>query len=366
MSSKTRMMGAGNAGSTKYRVNVNLNTFGGSKKQGITSRVGLDNWSNVAVQTYSNGYGRNKLFYMNQLGGVGAGQSMFNGRFTQVDGVNSDIDELIAHLQNLLRFYVNSDPYKLALVGDKETFKQDLINACEPELADEAHTKIIHFDDAYVFPSMPNRDEIISIVTYLNKIIKQQIPYMDRFGTHTLAMMPTNTGLILQDARYGLTEWHGLRIYYGSPGFYYTIVGTSATVAGANGIISNGIVPATYQGYPVVGVANSAFESNKNLIGLLDLSSITVIGNYAFRFCSYLNTLNLPNVTTIGLESFNGCTGLMWLNLPNVKFIGMFAFNGCSGLIGILNLPSDTIVGSYAFNGCTDLTVIQNGVTIYP
>lgn len=26
---------------------------------------------------------------MNQLGGVGAGQSMFNGRFTQVDGVHS-------------------------------------------------------------------------------------------------------------------------------------------------------------------------------------------------------------------------------------------------------------------------------------
>ena len=86
MSSKTRMMGAGNASASKYKTNVNLNTFGGSKKQGITSRVGLDPWANVAIQTYSNGYGRNKLFVMNQLGGVGAGHSMFNGRFTQVDG----------------------------------------------------------------------------------------------------------------------------------------------------------------------------------------------------------------------------------------------------------------------------------------
>ena len=89
MSSRTRMMGAGNASSTKYNTNVNLNTGGGDKKQGITSRVGLDNWANLAIQTYSNGYGRNKLFVMNQLGGVGAGQSMFNGRFTQVDGVHS-------------------------------------------------------------------------------------------------------------------------------------------------------------------------------------------------------------------------------------------------------------------------------------
>jgi hypothetical protein len=83
------MMGAGNASSTKYKTNVNLNTGGGDKKQGITSRVGLDNWANVAIQTYSNGYGRNKLFIMNQLGGVGVGKSMFNGRFTQVDGVHS-------------------------------------------------------------------------------------------------------------------------------------------------------------------------------------------------------------------------------------------------------------------------------------
>jgi thiamine pyrophosphate-dependent acetolactate synthase large subunit-like protein len=82
------MMGAGNSSSTIYNTNVNLNTFGGTKKQGITSRVGLDNWANSAVQTYSNGYGRNKLFCMNQLGGVGAGKSMFNGRFTQTDGVH--------------------------------------------------------------------------------------------------------------------------------------------------------------------------------------------------------------------------------------------------------------------------------------
>ena len=87
MSSRTRMMGAGNACSTVYGANVNLNTFGGSKKQGITSRVGLDNWANLAIQTYSNGYGKNKLFIMNQLGGVGAGKSMFNTLYTQVDGV---------------------------------------------------------------------------------------------------------------------------------------------------------------------------------------------------------------------------------------------------------------------------------------
>lgn len=105
MSSRSKMMGAGNASSTSYNTNVNINTFGGNKKQGITSRVGLDNWANTAVQTYSNGSGRNKLFSMNQLGGVGAGRSMFNSRFTQPDGTRGIqdsiyVDELyVNHLQ---------------------------------------------------------------------------------------------------------------------------------------------------------------------------------------------------------------------------------------------------------------------------
>lgn len=71
-------MGAGNAGSTIHGTNVNLPIFGGSKKQGLTSRVGLDSWANRAVQTQSDGNGRDRLLYMNQLGGVGAGRSMFN------------------------------------------------------------------------------------------------------------------------------------------------------------------------------------------------------------------------------------------------------------------------------------------------
>jgi hypothetical protein len=73
------MMGAGNAGFTKYNTNVNMNTCGGDKKQGIPSRVGLDNWANPAIQILANGSvrGRSTIFTMNQLGGVGAGRSQF-------------------------------------------------------------------------------------------------------------------------------------------------------------------------------------------------------------------------------------------------------------------------------------------------
>lgn len=92
MSSKSRTgFSAGGAGLTSRNVNVNLNTAGGFRKQGIPSRVALGYRSNRAVQIEANGtvYGRNLIFHINQLGGVGAGNSMFNvpGSFVQKRGV---------------------------------------------------------------------------------------------------------------------------------------------------------------------------------------------------------------------------------------------------------------------------------------
>jgi len=90
MSSRAKIMGAGFAGSTKSNVNINQNTAGGDKKQGIVSRVGLNNWSNLAVQTNANGSpkGRRTIFFMNQLGGIGRGKSPFmvDGSFTKKRG----------------------------------------------------------------------------------------------------------------------------------------------------------------------------------------------------------------------------------------------------------------------------------------
>lgn len=93
MSSRIKGFSAGGAGLTSRRVNVNLNTAGGDKKQGIASRVALGYRSNRVVQTEANGteYGRNLIFFMNQLGGVGAGHSMFQvaGKYSRPRGVRS-------------------------------------------------------------------------------------------------------------------------------------------------------------------------------------------------------------------------------------------------------------------------------------
>jgi hypothetical protein len=76
----------GGAGSMKSNVNVNLNTAGGNKKQGITSRVTTDAWTNTSIKSDSNGMNRNIVFTQNQLGGVGVGRSMFKGVSNGADG----------------------------------------------------------------------------------------------------------------------------------------------------------------------------------------------------------------------------------------------------------------------------------------
>jgi len=88
---KSRMMGAGLGSSSLYKSNPNVNTFGGDKKQGLPPSVGLDPWADRASRTFSVGTNRNKLFVMNQLGGVGVGRSMFNVNYTHKDGVRKNL-----------------------------------------------------------------------------------------------------------------------------------------------------------------------------------------------------------------------------------------------------------------------------------
>lgn len=78
MSSRTRMMGAGNAGSTVYNSNVNLDTAGGNKKQGLPPFATASTpWANRAMQIRAVGDKRNYIFPMNQLGGIGRAKSQF-------------------------------------------------------------------------------------------------------------------------------------------------------------------------------------------------------------------------------------------------------------------------------------------------
>ena len=91
-SSAKTAFSAGGAGSSKhYKVNVNLNTAGGNRKQGLASTVGKEHWETNAIQTSAVGTqaGRSTIFFMNQLGGVGRGMSQFTiPNISQARGVH--------------------------------------------------------------------------------------------------------------------------------------------------------------------------------------------------------------------------------------------------------------------------------------
>jgi hypothetical protein len=80
MSGRSKVMGAGLAGSTINNVSINGNSYGGDKKQGLVSYVGKQNWANRDIKINANGQNKTRqvVFCMNQLGGVGAGRSQFN------------------------------------------------------------------------------------------------------------------------------------------------------------------------------------------------------------------------------------------------------------------------------------------------
>ena len=99
---KSRMMGAGLGSSSLYKTNPSVNTFGGSKKQGLPASVGLDSWADRASRILSVGTNRNKLFVMNQLGGVGVGRSMFNVKYTNKDGVRKNTVKNILFFKDLI------------------------------------------------------------------------------------------------------------------------------------------------------------------------------------------------------------------------------------------------------------------------
>ena len=68
--SKARVIGAGLAGSSIYNSNVNLNTGGGSKKQGSPITLGSPIFNMKEIKRRSTGPNKDVVFMLNQVGGA--------------------------------------------------------------------------------------------------------------------------------------------------------------------------------------------------------------------------------------------------------------------------------------------------------
>jgi hypothetical protein len=89
-------------------------------------------------------------------------------------------------------------------------------------------------------------------------------------------------------------------------------------------------------------------------------SSVTLIGEAAFRGCASLTNIVIPeSVTSIGFRAFVSCTSLASVTFESntsLTSIGRTAFNSCTSLTSIAIPESVMSIGDQAFGGCTSLT----------
>lgn len=110
----------------------------------------------------------------------------------------------------------------------------------------------------------------------------------------------------------------------------------------------------------VTSIGNCAFFDCSGLTSVTLPLNLASIGYQVFRYCSGLTSVTFPSsLTLIGTEAFRGCSGLASLTLPyNLTSIGEDAFCGCSGLTNLTLSPSLTRIGTGAFNGCFNLSTL--------
>lgn len=112
----------------------------------------------------------------------------------------------------------------------------------------------------------------------------------------------------------------------------------------------------------ITNVGNLAFIDCTEITEFTLASTVTSIGNYAFRnFTGLTGKIIIPsNVISIGSYAFSSCTGITGLKIEGSASIGDYAFYNCTGLQSISNSDISKLVsiGDYAFTECTGLTSI--------
>ena len=122
------------------------------------------------------------------------------------------------------------------------------------------------------------------------------------------------------------------------------------------------VIPATYNGLPIIGIGANAFNYCNGLNGITIPDSVTSIGAGAFAYCTSLTDITIPNgITSIESYTFFGCENLISVTLPDsVTGIGDYAFSYCRSLTSLTIPDNVTGIGQWAFGYCTNLT----GITI--
>ncbi len=189
-------------------------------------------------------------------------------------------------------------------------------------------------------------------------------------GTHTVraifytedpnyqAPEAMETTLTILNENYSSTE--DLAFTDNADGSGYVISGFKT---GFDGSAKYLIIPDTYNGKPVTGIAERAFNTNKNTYKFTYVyipDTVTTIGTMAFRNCNKLEEIYLSeSITVIDGRAFEGCEALKAIVIPeNVTEIPTRCFDGCTNLASVKLGSKVTSIGASAFKNCAKLDKI--------
>lgn len=117
------------------------------------------------------------------------------------------------------------------------------------------------------------------------------------------------------------------------------------------------VIPLTYEGLPVTGIAPYAFKGSARITSITLSSRITSIGEYAFTDCKNLKAVMIPDsVITIDVGAFQNCSSLVSVAFPDgITTIDDRMFYGCTSLRTVASSDGIMNIGAYAFYGCANL-----------
>ncbi len=153
---------------------------------------------------------------------------------------------------------------------------------------------------------------------------------------------------------------------YVQDGVTYYIMNGEAYAIAYDGSVTELVIPAMIEGYPVVELRET-FKDNTAITSVVLSEGIKRIGTSVFWNCNKLVDVTLPeSINEIGTSAFSGCTSLEKISLPYaITEIGTSAFANCRKLAEISLSNNIKTIDASAFEYCTSLTevIIPYGVT---
>ena len=125
-------------------------------------------------------------------------------------------------------------------------------------------------------------------------------------------------------------------------------------------------IPAEIGNQTVTGIADGAFENQRDIQQVILPETVTVIGSNAFYGCTNLKKINLNHVTSMGSGVFRQCAALQSVALgEGLRDVPEQAFMSCANLKAVTLPSSVKELGKECFAQCTSLEalILPEGLT---